>query len=176
MRTLVTGIIVFILWSALSTWYYINHVKGQVKGEEPPTIESLAETAPAAEDTATDMTEPETSLETPRSFTVYHRFDRSDIIPDPEFDIYIEDLVDYVDQISSSKLNVVGHTDNIGSEKYNYRLGMRRAQSTRDYFVKMGISDQIISISSEGESSPVATNETKTGRAQNRRTEIHINE
>lgn len=176
MRTILTGIIVFILWSALCTWYYLNYIKAQPADEAPPPEELVADTVPAEEGTATTLTEPEPKLESPGPFTVYHDFNESEIIPDPEFDNYIKKLVDYADQVSSSKLNVTGHTDNIGSESYNKRLGMSRARKTMDYLVKMGISGQIISISSEGESAPVANNETENGRAKNRRTEIHINE
>lgn len=176
MRTIVTGIIVFILWSVLCTWYYLNYIKVNAADKAPPPEELVADTEPAAEDTAAAMVEPGPTVKSPGSFTVYHDFNKSKIISDPDFDNYIEKLVDYADEVTGSKLKVTGHTDNVGSENYNYRLGMERAQSTRDYLVKMGISEQIISISSEGESSPVATNDTETGRSQNRRTEVHINE
>jgi outer membrane protein OmpA-like peptidoglycan-associated protein len=71
---------------------------------------------------------------------------------------------------------VTGHTDYIGSDDYNYRLGQSRAESTRDYLISKGIPGQMITISSKGESTPIASNETNSGRAQNRRTEIEINE
>jgi OOP family OmpA-OmpF porin len=174
MRTIVTGVIVFILWSALSTWYYVNYIKGEPAETAEPT-EAVADTSGADRGSASGPEE-EVTIESPGSFTVYHEFDRSEIIPDPEFDRFIKELVNYVDQVPASRLDVTGHTDYIGTENYNYGLGMRRAQSTSDYLEKMGVSGEIIRISSEGENSPVATNETATGRAQNRRTEIHINE
>jgi len=71
-------------------------------------------------------------------------------------------------------IDVVGHTDSIGTEEYNQGLSERRAMSVRDYMVSAGIDSNIIDVSGKGESEPVASNDTKEGRAENRRVEIHI--
>jgi OOP family OmpA-OmpF porin len=70
-------------------------------------------------------------------------------------------------------VRVEGHTDWIGSDDYNQRLGLRRAQAVRQYFVDRGIGAGRISAQSFGESRPIATNETDEGRALNRRVELH---
>lgn len=174
MRTIVTGIIVFILWSALCTWYYLRYIKGSEPEETPKTEQTMSEMTPEVQDSLPAVAEPEPVVESPGSYTVHHEFNRSEIIPDPGFDSYVEKLMAFREQVPDSKLDVTGHADNIGSDNYNYRLGMRRARSTFDYLVKMGIPGEIITVSSKGESDPVATNETDAGRANNRRTEIHI--
>jgi OOP family OmpA-OmpF porin len=71
-------------------------------------------------------------------------------------------------------IDVVGHTDSIGTEEYNQGLSERRAMSVRDYMVSEGIDSSIIDVSGMGESQPVATNDTKEGRAENRRVQISI--
>lgn len=71
-------------------------------------------------------------------------------------------------------VNVVGHTDSVGSEKYNQGLSERRAASVRDYLVSRGINPSIISASGEGELHPVASNSTAAGRQQNRRVDITV--
>jgi outer membrane protein OmpA-like peptidoglycan-associated protein len=70
-------------------------------------------------------------------------------------------------------LTVVGHTDAIGSPRYNYDLGLRRAASSKRYLVSNGGLDPArIRVSSAGADRPVASNDTESGRARNRRIEI----
>lgn len=71
-------------------------------------------------------------------------------------------------------INVVGHTDSIGSEKYNQGLSERRAHSVTAYMTSDGVNGSIIDATGEGESNPVASNATAEGRAQNRRVDIHV--
>ena len=172
MRTIVTGIIVFILWSALCTWYYVTHIKGPVAEESAAVEQTTAEMTPAEPEPM--VIEPERSVESPGSFTVHHAFDRSAVLPDAAFDQYIEQLLAFQAETPDLRISLVGHTDNLGTEAYNDRLGLRRAQSTRDYLVSKGFPDGIIHVSSKGESQPVAANDTDSGRAQNRRTEIQL--
>jgi OOP family OmpA-OmpF porin len=72
-------------------------------------------------------------------------------------------------------ISIVGYADSIGPEEFNYRLGLLRADYIKVYLIKNGVTKNTISVSSRGETSPVASNRTTTGRAQNRRSEIQIN-
>lgn len=72
-------------------------------------------------------------------------------------------------------LDIVGHTDSVGSDKYNMKLGQKRADAVKRWFVKQGIDAKRVSASSRGEREPIATNKTKKGRALNRRAVITIN-
>lgn len=71
-------------------------------------------------------------------------------------------------------VRIVGHTDSTGPESYNQQLSLRRATSVRDYLAGKGVDSGMMSISGMGESSPVADNSTRAGRAQNRRVEVTI--
>ena len=73
---------------------------------------------------------------------------------------------------SELRVDLEGHTDSIGTEAYNKRLGERRANVVRDYLVEKGVGAARISTSSAGESDPIASNETPKGRLLNRRVEI----
>ncbi len=65
---------------------------------------------------------------------------------------------------------LAGHADSTGSETYNYRLSLRRANAVRKYLLKRhGIAPQRIIVKAYGESKPVASNDTKEGRSLNRR-------
>jgi outer membrane protein OmpA-like peptidoglycan-associated protein len=72
-------------------------------------------------------------------------------------------------------LEIEGHTDNIGSEDYNEHLGEVRAEAVRDYLAeKAGIPLHVMNVISFGESKPVAENNTKEGRAKNRRVVVRV--
>lgn len=70
--------------------------------------------------------------------------------------------------------DIEGHTDNVGNDEYNMDLSQKRAEAVRDYFVSKGISADRLTAQGFGETQPVATNETATGRAANRRTVIKL--
>jgi len=72
-------------------------------------------------------------------------------------------------------IEVEGHTDNVGSKEGNYSLGMERANAVRDYlYAQHQIPLHKINVFSYGEDKPVAPNNTKDGRAQNRRVVIRV--
>ena len=72
------------------------------------------------------------------------------------------------------KLQVEGHTDSVGSEDYNQRLSENRAASVRTYLVDSGIASNAVGTAGFGETMPVASNDTPTGRQQNRRVELIV--
>ena len=72
-------------------------------------------------------------------------------------------------------LEIEGHTDNIGSEDYNEHLGELRAEAVRNYLAeKAGIPLHVMNVISFGESKPVAENNTREGRAKNRRVVVRV--
>lgn len=73
-----------------------------------------------------------------------------------------------------TNIMVIGHTDDTGSDSYNYTLSQQRAQSVKNYAVANGVSASRISTVGKGETEPIADNTTDDGRAQNRRVEIVI--
>jgi OOP family OmpA-OmpF porin len=76
--------------------------------------------------------------------------------------------------VKYSVVIVTGHTDSIGTDAYNMRLGLRRAESVKAYLVSQGIAANQIQTSSRGEREPVADNRTAAGRALNRRVVIEV--
>ena len=69
-------------------------------------------------------------------------------------------------------VEVAGHTCSIGTEEYNLGLSLRRAEAVRNYLVSKGVSADRLTVKGYGESRPVASNDTREGRAQNRRVEL----
>lgn len=72
------------------------------------------------------------------------------------------------------KINVEGHTDNVGSDATNLKLSNERASAIKSYLLNQGVGSTSILSEGFGESSPIAPNETEDGRAQNRRVEIRL--
>ncbi|MEH6504441.1 MAG: OmpA family protein [Cycloclasticus sp.] len=77
-------------------------------------------------------------------------------------------------EYTDTSITVVGHTDSVGDATYNQGLSEQRAQSVAGYLRSQGIVGQRFNVVGYGEQSPVASNETKEGRAQNRRVEITL--
>jgi outer membrane protein OmpA-like peptidoglycan-associated protein len=75
---------------------------------------------------------------------------------------------------SDRKIIVEGHTDNIGTDAFNLQLSEARAESVRNALLDHGVSADMISAVGYGKSKPVASNETASGRQQNRRVEIVV--
>eukprot|EP00792_Barthelona_sp_PAP020_P013965 TRINITY_DN9543_c0_g1_i1.p1 TRINITY_DN9543_c0_g1~~TRINITY_DN9543_c0_g1_i1.p1 ORF type:complete len:183 (+),score=38.20 TRINITY_DN9543_c0_g1_i1:85-633(+) len=72
---------------------------------------------------------------------------------------------------AGTTIKIEGNCDEWGTDEYNYALGLKRAKVVKDALVMDGISESSISVVSFGESNPAATNQTKEGRALNRRSE-----
>ncbi|MCG3189294.1 MAG: Outer membrane porin F [Burkholderiaceae bacterium] len=68
----------------------------------------------------------------------------------------------------------VGHTDNVGSDSYNQKLSVARAESVKAYLVSKGIEKNRVYTEGKGKKQPVADNKTAEGRAKNRRVEIEV--
>jgi len=101
-------------------------------------------------------------------------FDTSDLSPEAQ-----AALDQFADQIKQQNQNVYieiqGHTDNVGSEKYNEELGMLRAESVRRYLnQKHNFPLHRINVISYGETAAIADNSTRQGRAQNRRVALVV--
>ena len=76
--------------------------------------------------------------------------------------------------LPDTDITIYGHTDNTGSDAVNERLSLQRAESVEKYLNSCGISTERMTAEGKSYTMPVASNETKEGRAQNRRVEIFI--
>ena len=99
-------------------------------------------------------------------------FDKSVI--KPEGKSKLDDISNKVRGINLEVVIAIGHADSIGSDAYNQRLSVRRAESVKAYLVSRGIEGNRVYTEGKGEKQPVADNKTKDGRAKNRRVEIEV--
>jgi len=99
-------------------------------------------------------------------------FDKWDI--KPESYAIIDEIVDQMLSRPKLRLEIQGHTDNIGTIEYNQRLSERRAKAVYDALVERGVDPKRLRWRGFGMSQPVAPNDTEEGRAKNRRTQFVI--
>ncbi|RUM64122.1 MAG: hypothetical protein DSZ03_04630 [Sulfurimonas sp.] len=87
---------------------------------------------------------------------------------------FLNEVADFMQKHPTATLDIIAHTDNIGSESYNEGLANRRAQSVKQTLMEFGISGDRIKTMGMGETAPIASNDTEEGRAQNRRVEFNV--
>ncbi|MFT3885835.1 MAG: OmpA family protein [Flavobacteriales bacterium] len=92
----------------------------------------------------------------------------------PASNIELDKLVQLMRTTPSLRVEVGGHTDNVGTDAANQKLSEQRANAVRDHVVAKGIDASRITAKGYGETKPMATNDTEEGRALNRRTEITV--
>jgi outer membrane protein OmpA-like peptidoglycan-associated protein len=99
-------------------------------------------------------------------------FDRSDLNTSAETNL--NKLVNVLQKYPDTNIEIIGHTDNKGTNDYNQTLSQRRASSVASYLRAQRVSSSRLTTKGMGESDPIATNDTEDGRSQNRRVEFVI--
>ena len=99
-------------------------------------------------------------------------FDKSDI--KAEGRSKLDDLAGKMKTINLEVVIAIGHTDAIGTDAYNQKLSVRRAEAVKKYLSSKGVEGNRIYTEGKGEKQPVADNKTREGRAKNRRVELEV--
>ena len=86
----------------------------------------------------------------------------------------LDDLAGKVKAINLEVIIAVGHTDSAGSDAYNQKLSVKRADAVKAYLITKGIEKNRVYTEGKGEKQPVADNKTDAGRSKNRRVEIEV--
>ncbi len=171
MRILISGLFVFLIWAAFSSYIYVEKIwKGSV-------VPDVTLTEPVLEENAVEEISDASLIESPTllsDFAIYFDYNMSKIIPDVQNDAKFAAFIDYLIFETESFVEITGHADARGPSRYNDELGLIRANSVVLRFQELGINSDRLIIRSDGESNPVASNETEEGRAKNRRAELTI--
>jgi len=105
---------------------------------------------------------------------IYYNTNSADL--KPESRVVLESFADYLKENPNIKIEIQGHTDNVGSVKDNEALSTNRAYSVKSAIEEFGVDGKRILAKGYGPSKPIAPNTTEEGRAKNRRTEFLVTE
>jgi OOP family OmpA-OmpF porin len=134
----------------------------------PPVVE-----APPAPPVAAPAPAPvPTSEKVSYSADAFFDFDKA--VLKPEGKAALDELTGKLQGMNLEVIIGVGHTDSIGTDAYNQKLSIRRAEAVKAYLQSKGVEANRIYTEGKGENVPVADNKTSAGRAKNRRVEIEV--
>ncbi len=180
-NTLIVLFILLILWIAGSSYWYVCRIRCDCQSKSAHAAEAVAPgeipgniTDSPDQQLQAMVEEAKTYLTGSGTQSVFFEFSsavaETNTIPQE----YIEKLKIYLENRPEAKVSVTGHTDSSGPRSVNVELSRKRAEFIRDCLIKSGINPSQIQTESKVDSEPAASNDTVTGRAKNRRTEIKI--
>ena len=150
-------------------WYmYVATAEGYVNATDSVEVIS-EEITPVIKDIVLQPIEVGLTV---RLKNIYFDFDKTTL--KSESFVELNKVVDFLKQNSSISIQIEGHTDSKGSDDYNLNLSQGRSQSVVDYLISQGIDASRLSAQGFGESTPIDTNDTDAGRANNRRVEFRV--
>jgi len=103
---------------------------------------------------------------------IFFATDKYDLLPESKAEL--GKLATFMLKNSTMRIEIGGHTDNVGSDSYNMLLSQNRAKAVFDYLTSNGIGPEKLSYKGYGETMPIDSNDTAEGRANNRRTEFKV--
>ena len=143
-------------------------------GALKPVAAAVAPAATPAPATPAPAPAPAPAVASKVTFSADAFFDFDKSVLKPEGKAKLDDLASKVKGINLEVVIAVGHTDSVGSDAYNQKLSVRRAEAVKAYLVSKGIEKNRVYTEGKGEKQPIADNKTKEGRAKNRRVEIEV--
>jgi len=108
------------------------------------------------------------------TFAAEALFDFDKSVVKPEGKTKLNDLAAKLEGMNLEVIIAVGHTDSIGTDAYNQKLSLRRAEAVKAYLISKGIDAKRVYTEGKGEKQPVTSNKTSAGRAKNRRVEVEV--
>lgn len=170
----------------LTPTQYTADYKEMIKNQIVPTTYAAAKAVPEGDqdkDGVVDSKDqcPDTPLGykvnptgCPISATLHINFPTNSSVIPASNESDVVDLVKILHDNPPAKVAIIGHTDSVGSDKFNQTLSENRSKAMGNKLIANGISADRITTSGMGEKEPVATNKTEQGRAQNRRIQVNL--
>ncbi|HGF3724609.1 TPA: OmpA family protein, partial [Vibrio parahaemolyticus] len=165
-------------WSVRGEYQFIDGIGDGSIGQADSHFTSIGLTyhfnqqAPVIEPTPIEPATRYVTIEKPLSLSAQtlFAFDSTTVVTNQSLDLLVEQLTSYPED----KVQILGYTDNSGSEAYNQRLSEQRAKAVAAYLTEKGIDASRLTVVGKGEANPVASNDTQQGRVQNRRVEVRF--
>jgi len=167
MRILITGFVVFVIWSFISMWLYVDKILPAMIAPIP--VQTISEPKTSEADSLARI-----YASMPKDLMIYFEFNKIKFENDPQIDISTAEFKSWLEKHPESSLSVTGHADLVGTASYNKTLGLKRARLIAKLLKEKGIPEGRIIIDSRGEDQPLGDYLTVEGRAKNRRTEVSV--
>ncbi len=169
------GLFVSFIITVMTIFLFSGCAEKEVKPETKP--EAAAPTKPESKIDEEALKARERELlakaeEAPQLQDIYFDFDKYNIRDDAK--VVLEKNAAWLKKNTGMKIQVEGHCDERGTNEYNLALGDRRAKSTRDYLVSLGVDPKRISTISFGEERPLDPGHNEEAWAKNRRAHFVI--
>jgi OmpA-OmpF porin, OOP family len=154
--------------------------KPEAKPAPPPAPAPKPAPPPEPKPRAPEPEKPKPEPEKPKpvaekvTFAADVLFDFDKAVIKPEGKSKLDDISNKAKGVNLEVVIAIGHADSVGSDAYNQRLSVRRAESVKAYLASKGIEANRVYTEGKGEKQPVADNKTADGRAKNRRVEIEV--
>ncbi len=179
-------IFILILWMGGSTYWYICKIKNHcdeistVISEKSDSVDLVANQDFSENNTVDEKTKEKIIEETKKKisagYIVYNfpenSFENKNI--EASFNEFAVNLKIYLEEHNDEKIEIIGHTDDVGNKSANIKFGMKRALFIKTKLEENGINKDQMVLSSKGKDEPVSSNETKEGRTKNRRVVIKL--
>ena len=141
---------------------------------DPDLVKVAQAVVPPAPPAPVPPPPPPTPVNQKITFSADTFFDFDKSVLKPEAKTTLDDLVNKLRPINLEVIIAVGHTDGIGSNAYNDKLSVRRAEAVKAYLVSKGIEPNRVYTEGKGKKQPIADNKSAEGRAKNRRVEVEV--
>ncbi len=169
----------YLAWSGGSTYWYVCKIKflcpdspSQLK-TEVNVSETLTEVKLEPENKDTSIVKAQSKFE--ESFTIQFQKGSLEYVPNADLEVFLTKMAKFIIENPNKKLQIFGHTDNMGAEDKNYTLGLGRAETVKNRLCFYGVSEKAIISNSFGETKPLQDNSTIEGRNANRRIDFKFN-
>lgn len=181
-------ILAFVVWCFGSAYWYTCKIKFLCEESITETTisqidlaESILDSVPQTKispniDTANTLPDSTTNQKVyfNKSFNIVFKYKSTEYISDSSLENSLKELALFSKTNPNASVEVIGHTDNVGSAPTNIVLGQGRAESVMNAIYKLGATAGKITANSKGETEPIADNDTEEGRKINRRVQIIV--
>ena len=140
----------------------------------PVVPDTTVVTPPTPVETEVKIGEPKSEPKVVDEYQVRLPFRFNSAALSPQFEQFLDEVITRLEANENLIVQIIGHTDSVGSEEVNQQISEARAQSAADYLTAKGIAKDRIVVEGKGELEPIGSNETREGRALNRRVEVKI--
>ena len=107
-------------------------------------------------------------------YEVLFEYNSSDLSDSLGYKYELKEVIKILKIDPNFSITISGHTDNIGSNSFNSKLGYKRAKAVKKYLINQGVNSKVINLSTFGEQEPIDDNTTELGRSKNRRATIEV--